>query len=1487
MADKDYAETLFQAMEVLIDKKIETVKFDETISAIITDASKASTGQYTVIANGASFIAYSTVTTYKKNDAVMVTIPQGNYQNQKMIIGKQVDSSDTPLVYKSPLETIVNLSNNLISGEHEIGYYANGRKKENYPWPIDVKEVNKVTFSDLNYASPPPEDNGSFNNWDPIWVWPATPLDELEPQEGENDYAFQGYSRLGISAQFSTWLDQYQTVTGNYGLVLEITFRYMDAAENASSTFKKYVSLDSEDFFGNVYGFETYYTQAQVYNIEEYKDYPIVGFRLFPYQRVNFKDINKQPIESVDDDNADFFSTVSPNIFIKDPFVCLGIAEEEFAGDFANIESLTSTTYYKDYFKKYKEEHDGSDTGINEEEEKSSRNTNNLKKIRLHWVHKDDDTDLIQLVENDNMPMGYEIRWYRFKLGASSADIYVGPHWQRLSGQWNQNGPNADGDWVDNIPDSSQKDIFTNMLEIDYHPNINLQTEKIKAVIVRRVDNESVDYFVCETNVLEFTNQDEIRNNASIVDQNCLAIKYEDNTAGNYFIYNRAGQISKEADKEVRKLTAVFSLETSVSVNERPEVRLSSGDWVRWTLTNSKDSMIKLVSVTDETVTEISSNNSGTITVEGQTTLDYCIKKNLSNKNNNNTITVEVFKDGQIYSASTQMRFGTAGTSGSDYTLILDWETGKNAVNLSSDINEGSLTGTVLLMDSSGEIIEIPEEANLTVEWAAFAGVNNNNATSLVVESGKFYPVENSVFSRLEAGIPNDTIYSFSLIQGEKYVYNLNTKNFEEYNGNDKIIYQKHDNVPKLEFSPVETVNDGENKGKIINNVYHYDDKKRLFVKYNNTFIIDPWDSYQEAETYYKPVLTKEKVYLNGNLTCSIDDNQLTITNNGASMNQLYILQITLSDFGDYDLVAKFPVPLKNGETKSGNTKNFIVDYIEGTTDVRYATTGEIDYAKNPYEIKVKGFIDNKWEECFGNDPASNENLSLTGYWKLLYDPDGSADNFLPVLTEQRGQNKFSSSNQQDQFTNLPTLTPPGVYFKDAPLYGVQFVRTVTDGNTTTETVLWTQPILVYQDNYPSTTLNKWNGKDILTDNDAGTITANGLSAGKKESDNTFTGVVLGDWSRTDTDKFITKQTGVYGFNHGAMSYALKDDGTAFFGKDGKGRIYFNGNKAQIYSAHWIANTQEKNGMLIDVDDGYIKMIGTNKTKITLSSNSSPYFQVQVLKQDQENSTNLIHIADNSYYLQSNNYSSASGSEAGVRFDLGNGKLTGYNFDIYAKYTGNIDQLPEYTSYSYDENTRTITTSTKRQYSNNINDVVPAIQISSQDNTYPLRIGKTAFTVTWTGVVTAKGGTFNDLTASGASITNAYISNLTAINGSFSGSIVNNNGTGLNAGNLITAGQINIKPGNTVIGTLGYVTTGLPDESGTGIGFSTSDELSAFKATSSNAGFKCGDSTYVSANYSSSSVSIGGTNIYLRGNVYIGDTPLSTYIQNIINSSGS
>jgi len=54
------------------------------------------------------------------------------------------------------------------------------------------------------------------------------------------------------------------------------------------------------------------------------------------------------------------------------------------------------------------------------------------------------------------------------------------------------------------------------------------------------------------------------------------------------------------------------------------------------------------------------------------------------------------------------------------------------------------------------------------------------------------------------------------------------------------------------------------------------------------------------------------------------------------------------------------------------------------------------------------------------------------------------------------------------------------------------------------------------------------------------------------------------------------------------MSYAFTDDGRGFIGRDGRGRIYFDGNNSTIYSSEWKGNQQL--GMFLDVDDGVIKL---------------------------------------------------------------------------------------------------------------------------------------------------------------------------------------------------------------------------------------------------------------------------------------------------------
>jgi hypothetical protein len=125
------------------------------------------------------------------------------------------------------------------------------------------------------------------------------------------------------------------------------------------------------------------------------------------------------------------------------------------------------------------------------------------------------------------------------------------------------------------------------------------------------------------------------------------------------------------------------------------------------------------------------------------------------------------------------------------------------------------------------------------------------------------------------------------------------------------------------------------------------------------------------------------------------------------------------------------------------------------------------------------------------------------------------------------------------------------------------------------------------QNRYPSATLNKWDGQSIKMNENEGYIIAPAIAAGKKNSDNTFSGVMLGDWSKTDTESSLTKMTGLWGFHHGAQVFGFKENGTAFIGKSGHGRIEFDGNNGVIKSSLW---DTLKDGMMLDLDDGILDL---------------------------------------------------------------------------------------------------------------------------------------------------------------------------------------------------------------------------------------------------------------------------------------------------------
>jgi len=219
--------------------------------------------------------------------------------------------------------------------------------------------------------------------------------------------------------------------------------------------------------------------------------------------------------------------------------------------------------------------------------------------------------------------------------------------------------------------------------------------------------------------------------------------------------------------------------------------------------------------------------------------------------------------------------------------------------------------------------------------------------------------------------------------------------------------------------------------------------------------------------------------------------------------------------------------------------------------------------------------------------------------------------------------------------------------------------------------LIWAQPIVITQNRYPNSMINHWDGK-FKIDEENGTILSTMVGAGYKNSDNTYSGVLMGKIDCDNEDN--ASDVGLYGFHHGAQSFGLNIDGTAFFGKSGRGRILFDGNSGTISSASYQENRDTENGsykktsaagMMIDLDDGFIDMLGTTKIqnedgsytytpeKLTGANDNevaqahihidvkSPYFTIRSSTQ-MDKDKHIIHIANDKYYLQSDNYVSAN-----------------------------------------------------------------------------------------------------------------------------------------------------------------------------------------------------------------------------------------------------
>lgn len=638
-------------MSIIANSSVDKVKFDSTIECIIIDATDKLIGKYKVKNESyAEFYAYSQITTYNEGDKVYVQIPKGDYNSTKFIVGKKTDKNeDKPYNFVNPFNTFIDLTGNFFiakdNNKEVWSILANGNEKE-----IEITPNGGITFTDEQ----------------------------------------QGFTRLGLRADFRAWLETLGVVSGNYGLKLNIYGIKDDTADNIKKIENSIknngeipliasIDLDTNDMYGNPYNFEGYYSQEIV--IDTSAVAKIYNIKIFLYQKGNFKDSNNDLISYANDFNM---SIPPNNIFVKDIYMGLGISADEIENEYVRLYSLDGSTYVID-----------------------DKGQIDSKTIRLKWVHFDEDGNRTQITEHKKDDT-FEVRWYMYEFGAPSADEYSGVYWTAIE---------------------DNKNNFYYQLK----PRSNKNQEQVKVIILYNGK-------VYRSNIITFNNEKQVPNDATIDSLNALSIHCEDQTNGNYLIYNQANYLMNRSDGKIsRKLTLHFDSKTYainngiIGKNQNGESKLVEAQRVIWQIP-IKNTMLNFGikdDGTDATYKEIiiDLTNENVNVSPGEFSLNYTINTFYSSNKSNNTVIAKVEKDGIVYTSIKDFTFGQVGTNGTDCTLVIDMIAHENLNNkvftaIKSGVRD-NYTFRAQLYDNEGKEITNFEKCNWT--WSFMAGSTVNN----------------------------------------------------------------------------------------------------------------------------------------------------------------------------------------------------------------------------------------------------------------------------------------------------------------------------------------------------------------------------------------------------------------------------------------------------------------------------------------------------------------------------------------------------------------------------------------------------------------------------------------------------------------------------------------------------------------------------------------------------------------------------------------
>lgn len=1191
MADNAKAlNDIFKSIDIIIDGRLQGLKFDKTITCSILSNKNAARGEYTVTDGATTFKAYSDVTTYQVNQYVYVKVPNGSFNNKKIITGRYVEENSEYYTYVPPLDSFIDMSHNLIDSSIEpLGLVANGKEKEIVVW-----EKHNLHYND--------------------------------------------YDRIGIRAGFRTWLNQYDLIKGNYGLKLYVVIKRGKENETVDKQdiFSVYFTLDTSDFYGSLYNYETYYNQEKVFDIGQYLDneHYISDIRLVFFQDNNFEDAKGNRIASTMPDSD---VELPKNIFMASPYIGIGYNKNKYPSDTALLYTFDSLDY-----KALLSDEDKSNfiaaLDINSETYNQDRDNIlydaataknllsqlNRRKLQARWIHFDEDMNPYVFDKNSDLPETAQVHWYRYFLEEGLSDKLAGAFWKEIE------TPDKNYFEYKNFePDMTrQHDMLKIIIEYPSRETIAKQIYDLSLKTGEKENPETGKVDEVGDLLYSFLPADKKPDNKTYYDyieeaklNLTNAIQKLDNLLEDYELQaNRVNELYRELGERQQEYKKAHPEKTDddLAVDEKYlAIATYFNDQVDNLTDRTNEKRDELQAISNEVSayeSEINYYSSGVVEFKNSTNiidntsvdlisgLDIVcdpegyngvyriyddngdiMSSSESVKKRTLTATYESLVTGdktldtaeKIYwyipITNTMIQYPTEETEYSYYTRV-------EITN--SEYNAALYKDKYFIKDLSGIYHPATSDYSNTEKYYE----RNTTTTSKTKDGNYFVICRNGVSINSEAGTEeskNDSqifriksYYSQSAVNNTiRCIIEKNGRKFEKditlvfgltgTNGTTYTLSLEFDNkVPAVTVA----ADDGKNGSGIYNSVkvipHLYD--------YQNNDITAKFASAGKISYSW---------YCKGNEGLGISDQDETdgsVELFGKSNNiedyKYYILLCTVEDATEIvpnskiNLTAYLPIPVRVSE---------IYTAFDGATKITYDSSGgNPQFYKDGYKIyKYNSSSGNNepitnatWEISLGEDTVG---INL----KDEYNTTSVITHYYPTVTAEG------------------VLSAPAMYLKEN---GKQIgVSCKIDGK-----VVWFQPLYIYQNSYSSSLLNSWDGS-LTQDEKNGTILSTMIGAGKKDNFNRFNGVLMGDISAANNQHDI----GLFGYHEGVQSYGLNINGTAFIGKSGRGQIKFNGNSGYIQSGNY--GKPGAGGMQIDLNNGTLKIIGEKFTQAQIKANGN------------------------------------------------------------------------------------------------------------------------------------------------------------------------------------------------------------------------------------------------------------------------------------------